>query len=380
MSQPEFYTFADTHPEIVFAAIGVVAIIVALLVSQIGLIAMRRAAKGYSFPTIVIDNIRQPTRWLLCFVVLQVASNAIPGEIKYLDSLQHILLLGIICAVSWLGVRLAKGTSIAVLDRYSQEEVQTVHARRVQTQARLLARTIMTVIAIIGFSAALMTFPTVRQLGTSLLASAGLAGVVVGLAARPIFSNLLAGLQIALTQPIRINDVVIVEGEWGVIEQILSTYVVVKIWDDRRMVMPLQWFIDKPFQNWTLSSADLTGTIYFWVDYRTPLEPLRAEFKRLCDSAPEWDRRFQVLQVTDVSENAMQLRALVTAADAAKNWDLRCRIREGLLTFLQHEYPACLPQSRTSLVNIGEQQISFARTEPPNERSKETQAQKRVAM
>lgn len=329
-------------------AIGL-AVLLAMVAGHIGLAVLRRAARGYLLPSHWVKATKQPALWALYFIAVQAVLGGSPWKLGFLPALQHAVTLVIIAALSWLGVRLAGATSDAVIERYSSQHIVTVHARRVQTQTRLLARTVMTVVVIIGFSAALMTFPTVRQIGTSLLASAGLAGVVVGLAARPLFSNLLAGLQIALTQPIRLDDVVIVEGEWGVIEQILSTYVVVRIWDDRRIVMPLQWFLDHPFQNWTLSSANITGAIYFWVDYRMPVEPLRAEVKRLCEAAPEWDRRFQNLQVTDANERAMQLRVLVTGEDAGKNWDLRCRVREGLLAFIQREYPEFLPRVRAEV-------------------------------
>jgi small-conductance mechanosensitive channel len=194
-----------------------------------------------------------------------------------------------------------------------------------------------------------MTIPGVRQLGTSLLASAGLAGLAVGLAAKPVLSNLIAGLQIALTQPIRLDDVVIIEGEWGRIDEITGTYVVVRIWDQRRLVVPLNWFMENPFQNWTRHSAELIGSVFLWLDFGTPLQPLREELTRLCKEAPEWDRRVCVLQVTDTNERAMQVRALVSSADSGRNWDLRCRVREGLVDFVRARYPDALPRLRGEL-------------------------------
>ena len=185
-----------------------------------------------------------------------------------------------------------------------------------------------------------------RQIGTSLLASAGLVGIVAGFAARPVLGNLIAGLQIGLSQPIRLDDVVIVEGEWGVVEEITGTYVVVRIWDQRRLVVPLQWWIEHPFQNWTRSSAELIGTVFLWVDYRMPLAPLRAALEQACKSSPDWDGRLALLQLTDTNEQAIQLRALVTSANASKNWDLRCHVREQLIDFVQREYPQYLPRLR----------------------------------
>lgn len=190
------------------------------------------------------------------------------------------------------------------------------------------------------------------QVGTSLLASAGVAALVAGVAARPMLGNLIAGLQIALTQPIRIDDVVIIEGEWGRIEEILSSDVVVRLWDQRRLVVPLQWVIENPFQNWTRRESELLGSVLLWVDYAVPLAPLREELTRICEAAPEWDRRLAILQVVETSERAMQLRALVSSADASKSWDLRCRVREGLIGFLQRHHRAGLPRLRAEIESL----------------------------
>lgn len=211
----------------------------------------------------------------------------------------------------------------------------------------MLARTLDSIVVLIGGAMMLMTFPAVRQVGASLLASAGVLGIIAGLAARPVLGNMIAGLQIGLTQPIRLDDVVIVENEWGTIEEITSTYVVVRIWDQRRLVVPLAHWIEKPFQNWTRNSSELIGTVFLWVDYRMPLEPLRQELQRVCEAHPLWDKRVALLQVTDTTERAMQLRALVTAASSPAAWDLRCAVRESLIDFVQREYPQFLPTVRT---------------------------------
>jgi small-conductance mechanosensitive channel len=202
---------------------------------------------------------------------------------------------------------------------------------------------------IVGVGGALMTFPNVRQIGASLLASAGVAGLVAGIAARPVLGNLIAGLQIALSQPIRLDDVVVIQGEWGRIEEITGTYVSVRLWDQRRLIVPLQWFIENPFSNWTRSSSQIIGTVFLYVDYHMPLAPLREELARIVEDAPEWDRRVQVLQVTDGTERSMQLRALVSSLDSGLNWDLRCRVREGLLDFIQQHYPQYLPRARAEV-------------------------------
>jgi small-conductance mechanosensitive channel len=195
----------------------------------------------------------------------------------------------------------------------------------------------------------LMTFPGARQIGASLLASAGVVGIVAGIAARPIFSNLIAGLQLALAQPLRLDDVLIVQNEWGRVEEITGTYVVLKLWDERRLIIPLQWLIENPFQNWTRSNAQLTGTVLMWVDYRMPMEPLRQAAQRACEAASEWDRRLCLLQVVEASERAVQVRVLVTSINSGLSWDLRCKVREALIDFMQREYPQHLPLQRAEL-------------------------------
>ena len=195
----------------------------------------------------------------------------------------------------------------------------------------------------------LMTFPQVRELGASVLASAGLAGIVVGFAARPVLQNLIAGVQIAIAQPIRIDDVVIVEGEWGRIEEITATYVVVKIWDQRRLIVPLNHFIEHPFQNWTRTDAEILGTVYLYVDYTVPVEAVRQELHRLLQASEKWDGRAWGLVVTNATDRALQLRALMSAADASAAWDLRCEVRERLIEYVQEHHPGGLPRIRAEM-------------------------------
>ena len=195
-----------------------------------------------------------------------------------------------------------------------------------------------------------MTFPSIRHLGESLFASAGLAALVAGLAARSTFSNLIAGVQIAFTQPMRLDDVVIVEGEWGWIEEIRTTYVVVRIWDLRRLIVPLSYFIEKPFQNWTRQTADLLGTVFLYTDYTVPVEEVRQEIHRVLESSKRWDGKVWGMQVTNASERSMELRALMSAPNASVAFELRCFVRERLIQFLQEKYPQSLPKTRAELV------------------------------
>jgi hypothetical protein len=195
----------------------------------------------------------------------------------------------------------------------------------------------------------LMLFEEVRRLGTTILASAGAAGIVVGIAAQHTLANLFAGIQVALTQPIRMDDVLVVEGEWGRVEEITLTYVVLHIWDDRRLVLPLSYFIEKPFQNWTRVSAQLLGSVFLWTDYTLPVAELRTAVGKIVESSSLWDKRFWNLQVSDATEQTMQLRVLATAADSSKAWDLRCEIREKLIDYVQDHYPQSLPRRRVDV-------------------------------
>jgi small-conductance mechanosensitive channel len=205
------------------------------------------------------------------------------------------------------------------------------------------------VIVVFAIASMLMVFESVRRFGTAIIASAGVAGIIIGFAAQKSIATLLAGFQIAMTQPIRIDDVVIVENEWGRIEEITLTYVVVKIWDLRRLVLPISYFIETPFQNWTRTSADLLGTVFLYLDYTVPMDALRAELTRILNASPLWDKKVSVLQITDTKERVIEVRALMSARDAGQAFDLRCEVREKLIDFLQQNYPNALPRTRANL-------------------------------
>jgi small-conductance mechanosensitive channel len=236
-----------------------------------------------------------------------------------------------------------------VFSKYRIDTQDNLAARKVRTKTYVLRRVVVVAIAVFALSVMLMTFPAIRNVGISLFASAGVAGLVIGMAARPMLSNIIAGIQIALTQPINIDDVVIVEGEWGWIEEIGSTYVVVRIWDLRRMVLPLTYFMEKPFQNWTRTTADLLGTVFLYTDYTIPVEEVRQELLRVLQASKLWDGKTWGLQVTNATEHTMELRALMSAPDSGTAWDLRCEVREKMIGFLQEKYPQSLPRVRAEL-------------------------------
>lgn len=328
-------------------ALGV--IIAGLIAVTIGKLVLRRLARFSVVLDAMVDRTSAPAHLVVPLAALQIVLGTAPGDLRGLALVSRITTLALIVSLTWLAMRVVAAFAQAIVRLHPTNMSDNLAARRVQTQTGVLARVVMGVVLVIGFGAALMTFPNVRQIGASLLASAGIAGLVAGIAARPVLGNLIAGLQIALAQPLRLDDVVIIEGEWGRIEEITATYVVARLWDQRRLVVPLQWVIEHPFQNWTRRDAELLGTVMLWVDYRVALTPLRAELERVCASAPEWDGRLALLQVVDTSERAMQLRALVSSADASRSWDLRCRVREALIEFLRRQDPDGLPRVRAEL-------------------------------
>ncbi|WP_418316077.1 mechanosensitive ion channel family protein [Piscinibacter sakaiensis] len=338
---------------------ALIALLIAEIIFRIGNRVIQRAARSSLMASKLAVAVRSPARFLLYLLALNSVWNQAPGDLVWLGNVERISGLLLIGALTWLFANAVSGAADAVIEAHPVTEADNLDARRIQTQTQVLSRIVLGLVVLIGASLALMSFPAVRQVGASLLASAGVVGIVAGFAARPVLGNLIAGLQIGLSQPIRIDDVVIVENEWGVIEEITGTYVVVRIWDQRRLIVPLQYWIEKPFQNWTRQSAELIGTVYLWVDYRMPLQPLRDALKRAVEMSEHWDKRFALLQVTETDQHSMQLRCLVTAASAPAAWDLRCHVREYLIDFIQREYPQYLPLQRA------EAKIDRAPAPPP---------------
>jgi len=326
-----------TQPGLRTLAMAVSVLLVFALFGRLLTAVTLRLARGFLLTRELAVHLEHPARVLLPLLGLQGVWHAAPDELPLIAFARHLTSLLIIACVTWLGLRVLRSLRQVIVISNPVDVADNLRARQIQTQSRVLLRTLSLFIVLIGAAAMLMTFPSARQFGTSLLASAGLAGLAVGFAARPVLANLIAGLQIAITQPIRLDDVVIVENEWGRIEEITGTYVVVRIWDDRRLVVPLR-------------SSNLIGSVFIWVDYSLPLEPVREELRRLCKEVPElWDGRVCVLQITDTSEKAIQLRVLVSSPDSSRNWDLRCHIRENLVGFIQRQYPHALPQLRADL-------------------------------
>ncbi len=283
----------------------------------------------------------------LTYPLLQLSAGVV-------EVIKHLVVLALIVSMAWFGARTIGVFREILLGRLRESEPSDVEARRVETQVRILERIVVVIIWIIGVSSAIMTFPKIQQVGVSILASAGIAGLVVGLAAQRSLENLLAGIQIAFTQPLKIGDVVIVEGEYGTVEEVTLTYVVIRIWDLRRLVVPIKYFLDKPFENWTRISADLLGTVFIQTNYTVPVEQVRAELKRLVEGSEWWDGKAADIQVTDVQHERVQLRALVSAANSSDLWNLRCYVREKLVEFLLNSYPGAVPVTRVELISPSE--------------------------
>jgi len=333
------------------AVLLLVAVGAGLVVHRIVFSTLRRLARpgGRVVDDSLLKHGKAPARLILPIIAAFVAlpGLGLPPSVEAV--VRHLVAIGMIASFSWLSIALTEVFQDLVAERYVLTARDNLMARKVQTQVQVLRRVLVVVILIVGLSVMLMTFPTVRQFGATLFASAGLAGLVVGMAARPALANLLAGLQIAMTEPIRIDDVVIVDGEWGRIEEITTTYVVVCIWDLRRLIVPLSYFIEHPFQNWTRQTADLLGTVSIYADYTVPVEEVREELHRILDGSEQWDRKVWGLQVTDATERTMTLRALMSAPDSSKAWDLRCLVRERLIAFLQAKHPQSLPRARAEV-------------------------------
>lgn len=328
------------------------AIVVAVLAHRIIFAAARRVTKPDStslFGSIVRYG-ANPAQLILILVVIEAVLpiSPLPGRVAL--AVQHVAGLGLIACVGWLLITLVQVFDELVAYRHSVDVRENLAARRIRTQVQMLRRVAVSVIVVVTVAIMLMTIPAIRHIGESLLASAGLAALIAGFAARSTLGNLVAGIQVAFAQPIRLGDAVVVEGEWGWIEEINISYVVVRIWDLRRLIVPVSYFMEKPFQNWTRNTANLLGTVFLYADYSLPVEAVRSELHRILEASTMWDGEVWGLQVTNTTDRTMELRALMSAPDSSTAWDLRCHVRERLVLFLQEQFPQSLPRTRAELL------------------------------
>jgi small-conductance mechanosensitive channel len=343
-------------PDLVVALlILAIAVLVALALHRWARKLVRSTlADRYPYVFSTFTQTRGLSRLALLILAMIVAIPVAPLRPETAELLARLMGVAVIGLIGWAAIIALHIAADLYLRRFRLDVDDNLLARKHNTQVRVLSRTIDVLLAIITLGAALMTFPAVRQYGISLFASAGVAGIVVGLAARPVLSNLMAGVQLAMTQPIRLYDAVTVENEHGTIEEITSTYVVVKLWDWRRLIVPLTYFIEKPFQNWTREGAALIGSVMIYVDYRAPVELIRAKFNDILKQSNKWDGNIAALQVTDFKEGSMELRCLMSARTGGTVFDLRCEVREKLIAFLRREHPEALPHARQISVDGNE--------------------------
>jgi len=334
-----------------FIAVGAIVcgLLLRLLLTKTLYLYRKKVADSF-LVTSLVTHLKQPLNFFIPVMILLLVLPIMelrPTTHKFL-----LRLFGILATASfaWVLTRIVRVGEEYVYHRYDLKKDDNIKERKVRTQLQFIRRLVVIAIMIVAVSAILLSFDSVRRIGAGLLTGVGVGGIIVGFAAQKSLGNLLAGFQIAFTQPIRLDDVLVVEGEWGRVEEITLTYVVLNIWDQRRLILPINYFIEKPFQNWTRSSAELLGTVFIYTDYTVPVDALRQELTRILHSNNLWDKRVDILQVTDSKEHTLELRALMSARNSSEAFDLRCFVREHLVTFIQQQYPEALPKTRAEFV------------------------------
>lgn len=301
-----------------------------------------------------IQGLSNSLKWGLFFLLFPLLESKFsPDDWSYISQFKVFQVLFYI-NLAWVLIALTKMMKYYFLENHSFSKTDNLKERRMHTQVSFIQKMIVVVIIVVAFSLVMMSFEAARKAGQGILASAGVAGIIIGLAAQKSIANLLAGFQIAFTQPIRIDDVVVVEGEWGKIEEINLTYVVVCIWDQRRLVLPIYYFLEKPFQNWTRTTADIWGTVFLYVDHTISIQDLKDKLKEILDSTDLWDGKVQVLQVTEMKPTMVELRCLMSAKDSPSAFDLRCLVREKMVEYIQEKYPESLPKTRVLMDRLEE--------------------------
>lgn len=328
------------------------AIFLGLFIKLLLILFVRKKAeekKRFSLFRSLLRHLGAPFTYFLPLFVFNLLLPIMRMPVAIERRLDKVVEIGLIITFSWILLRLIRVAQDYVFYRYDFNKANNLRERKVRTQLLYIRQIVTALIIFLAIAAVLLMFSSLRKIGAGLLTGVGIGGIIIGFAAQRSLANLLAGLQIAFTQPIRIDDAVLIEGEFGRIEEITLTYVVVRIWDERRLILPINYFIEKPFQNWTRHSAELLGTVIFYTDYTVPVEAVRQELKRLVQNDPLWDGKALALEVTDTTPEAVQLRALVSARTSGDAWTLRCAVRENLIRFISEHYPGSLPKTRAEL-------------------------------
>ena len=310
------------------------------------LILKQKFSLSERFGGFVIEILKIPALWIVYWILLKIFTAIFLSNYIFYPYLLHINTLLIIFSVAWIITRLIKAGAYYLQSKLDIGASDNLMARKRLTQIKVLIGLANTITVIIAIAVGLLTFEKAKTIGLSLLTSAGIIGIVVGFAAQKSLGLILAGIQIAFTQPVRLDDVVIVEGEWGRIEEITLTYVVVKIWDERRLILPVTWFLEKPFQNWTRTTSDIIGTIFLYVDYSFPVDSMRKIIPELLKGNKNWDGRVWNVQVTNISEHNKELRIMLSSSDSSKNWELKTELREKLVDFINENHPDSFAKRR----------------------------------
>lgn len=356
---PDLLEFSQRIPSFAWNLIIIVsAILIGLftkfIITRLFKIYAQRKDTDYSILKSIIVNLGPAVAYFIPLFLLNLFSPLMRMNKLYYQPFDKTIEILLTISFAGLLVRSVRILEDYIYHTYDLNKVDNLKERKVRTQIQFIRKIIVVTIIFLTIAIILLSFESMRKIGTGLLTGVGIGGIIVGFAAQNSLGNLLAGFQIAFTQPIRIDDVLVVEGEWGRVEEITLTYVVLKIWDERRLILPINYFIQKPFQNWTRTSADILGTVFLYMDHTVPIDAIREEFERLIVKSNLWDKRVKVVQVTDVREHTIEIRVLMSSSTSSNAFDLRCYIRENLVTFIQKNFPGSLPRSRNEFSNLGE--------------------------
>src|ERR1035437_2808602 len=315
-----------------------------------GFFRKRVSKKSGKFNDFILDLFKIPSLWIIYWILLKIFDYSFLSKYTFYSYLLHINTLLLIFSIAWICIQFTRAGEYYLQAHLDIGASDNLRARKRLTQLKVFKGITNSIVIVLAFAISLLTFKEVRTLGLSLLTSAGIFGIIIGFAAQKSIAMFLAGIQLAITQPIRLDDVVIVEEEWGRIEEITLTYVVVKIWDERRLVLPITWFLEKPFQNWTRSAANIIGTVFIYVDYSFPVESIRTALPEMLKNNTDWDKRVVNVQVTKVTEQYKEVRILVSSSDSSKNWNLRTEIREKIIDFINDNYPETFAKIRIKTI------------------------------
>ncbi|SFD90790.1 Small-conductance mechanosensitive channel [Chitinophaga sp. CF118] len=308
-----------------------------------------RNISDYSLVRSVLNRLGKPINYFLPILVFNMVMPFMELSPKPLSILSKLVEISLIISFGYALTGLVKVFEDYMYHTYDLKKEDNLKERKLRTQLQFVRKLTISMILLLTLCAVLLSFDSLRKIGAGLLTGVGVGGIIVGFAAQRSLSNFLAGMQIAFTQPIRIDDVLVVEGEWGRVEEISLTYVVLGIWDERKLILPINYFIEKPFQNWTRTGSAILGTVFLYLDYNAPVDAIRAEFERLLEDHPLWDKRVKVVHVTNITERTMEIRLLISARSSGRAFDLRCFLREKMMLFIQEQHPYCLPKTRAAL-------------------------------